>query len=191
MTGRASPWGSGKESTHIAKVGTTGAAGVITAANKPGDQETDFDEVVAAAHLVQVDGTTSNRVQKVVDQDDLGQSANTATFASQGENSSESVAGVPDIDEWTTTIAFTPTDPLHILLANIGGAGWKIGDIVYIAIVGGWSHEKDNLPGEGTTVVQVKAELASRSFSPAISGTAARYTITFALKTAPVVINHA
>ena len=189
MAGATSPWGSAKESTHIAKIAAAAAVGAITAGNAPGDEPDDFADVVGGGKLVQADGNTSNRLIKVVDQDDLGQSASVETFTAQGEDSAESVAGVPDINEWNCTIAFTPTDALHRAIVDEGGDGWNIGDQCYIAIVGGWSHSAA-APAAGSTLVVVKAELAARSFSPAISGTASRYNLTFALKSTPRVLSH-
>ena len=189
MAGPTAPWGTAKETTHIAKIGTSAAAGVITAANAPSDSEGVFANVVGTGKLVQADGSTSNRVVNVLEQDDLGQEAATASFQPQGERQAVAVAGVPDIGTWSMTMALTPNDAIHLAAANEGGDGWNIGDIFYVAILGGWTHST-TAPAAGTMVFEAKMELAGVSPSPAIGTGYPRLTLTFAIKSTINVINH-
>ena len=86
----------------------------------------DFEKVADVDHakLTASDGLilAANELKRVTDQTPMGTEANTQRFSCYGESSSRSIAGIPELQDITLTVAYDASNVLHkaLLEAAVG-----------------------------------------------------------------------
>ena len=129
-----------QETVHV-KAGAANAAATLA-------------DVVGAGKVITE--AAENELKETIDRGPLGSEANSIRYTTFGASSSRSIAGVPELQDFTATVAIDATDKLHLELlgAAIGteyefATRWKKGTGVQVSYAAGTLASREDTSPEG------------------------------------------